>query len=116
MRVDISLNWQATLPIPLALLESSQRDFASKELKRMAWMADQFTRPLFIEVYGMVETNTNEMVNAKAVDQEPESWDVLVRCEDEDPIHEVENLTFEEVRETVDRLMEMFPQAEVVYL
>jgi hypothetical protein len=94
--------WAQALPVMLMLNEHGVKE-VRKEFERMAFLADQFGKPLNIEVYGMA---------GETISDNPEYWDILVRCDGEDPIEEYKNLpTFAEAWSIIEKLIMKYPGA-----
>jgi len=100
--------WVQTLPVLLMIHENADsidgRNKARHELNRMAFLADQFGKPLCIEVYAMDGETIAE--TADGVDY----YDLLVRCEGEDPIEEFEGLP-EYPSDLIQQLQAKYPGA-----
>jgi len=98
--------WSGTLNMMLAIVQNGTHESYSKilpEFQRMAFLADQFGKQLLIEVYSMKDDT---------ISKEADYYDILVRCDGEDPIEEHEGL--QNFEEKVTRLEEKFPGAVVV--
>ncbi|NRB18956.1 MAG: hypothetical protein HRU33_15685 [Rhodobacteraceae bacterium] len=109
--------WAQSLPQLLATYQHSDtaagQVFALAEMEKMAFLADKFGKPLCIEVFAMAERDTNDYGIAER-GEEIHSYDILVRCDGEDPIEEHESIAkFSEVLKIVEGLQKKFPGASL---
>jgi hypothetical protein len=109
--------WAQALPALLIVYEHADslegKQKARTELERMAFLADQFGKPLLIEQYAMAERGTGDYGIAER-DEEIHSYDVMVRCEGEDPIEEFEGLDETRAYEVVAEMEKKYLGASFV--
>jgi hypothetical protein len=107
--------WAQALPVLLLVYENADgpdgRNQALEQLKHIAFLADQFGKPLCIEVFAMAERDTNDYGIAER-GEEIHSYDILVRCDGEDPIEEHESIAeYSEAMKVVEGLQDKYPGA-----
>lgn len=112
--MNITPTWQQILPTLLVLREQAVtaegRQGALDELKRMAWLADNFGKPLEIVVFPMAG---DVVASSEHPSPEVTHYDVMIRPEGSDPMEEHEDLTEIEAERVVEDLQARYPQATI---